>query len=177
MTLKSRAFFIERHKQVLVFWWPHSTLSVARKEKMGGKKTVGEKGVWKTHGKPTHVSNPSECGQETVKMGQWAGNASSKICQPPPTPLPCRTHPLVMPGIPRPLFEKSKQPGSKKNRLGRAAAMCRASACQAHFWARRERHKHEQPGLWVSPRCDQGGFRSRQDRTMTMFGYRGALLQ
>jgi len=70
-------------------------------------------------------------------MGQWGGNASSKPCQcfPPPHthPVPPFSHP-VMAGIPRTLSGKSKQPGSKKNRLGRVTAMCRLSACQAYFF-------------------------------------------
>lgn len=119
----------------------------------------------KTRGWSAHVSTPCECGQETVKWGSGVEmpvpNPANASLRPLHTPVP-PSSPPVMPGIPRTLSEKSKQPGSKKNRLWRVAAMCRLSACQAHFF---EKHKRGQHGLQAKLRCNQGGFtpvRSRQ---------------
>lgn len=119
----------------------------------------------KTRGWSAHVSTPCECGQETVKWGSGVEmpvpNPANAPLRPLHTPVP-PSSPPVMPGIPRTLSEKSKQPGSKKNRLWRVAAMCRLSACQAHFF---EKHKRGQHGLQPKLRCNQGGFtpvRSRQ---------------
>lgn len=113
-----------------------------------------QRSVKKTRGWSAHVSTPYECGQETVKWGSGVempvpnpANASLRplhtLSRHSHTRLCLESHALSL--------KRVNNQGQRK-RLWRVAAMCRLSACQAHFF---EKHKRGQHGLQAKLRCNQ----------------------